>query len=222
MRKALITAVALGAALTLPAAAFADHNNSRGNSRGQYRCNSDSDDQVVGALIGGVLGGLLGSEIAGYGDRTEGAVAGAVLGGVLGAVVTDGKDCNRGRKARNGKRKYRKNTGYNNTGYGYEQNGYGNNEPYANQNRRYRKNERRARRNGRRYDQRDNQRSSFWNEQPEGGYQKEKIYNAGYNTGSYAGEKCRYRNVKVRYNDGSKKKVRVKECRGVNGNWARQ
>ncbi len=244
MRKALITALALGASLTLPAAAFADHNN----SRGQYRCKSDSDDQVVGALIGGVLGGLLGSEIAGRGDRTEGAVAGAVLGGVLGAVVTDGEDCNRGRKVKNGKRRYKNtrgygnnngyNNGYNNAGYGYN-NGNGYNDPYANQNRRYRKNERRARRNARRneqrynqrnnqrnsqrYGQRNNQRSGFWNEQLEGGYQQGATYNTGYyNTGAYQREKCRYRDVTTNYSNGRQRTKQVKECRGVNGNWIRR
>ncbi len=229
MRKALITAAALGAALTLPAAAFADPGRN-----GQYRCKSDKDDQVVGALIGGVLGGLLGSEVAGRRDRTEGAVAGAVLGGVAGAAIADGKDCNRGKKY--GKRKYRNryNTGYNtgyNTNRGYNRgynnghnNGYntntryGRNDPYANDRRANRRHERRERRREARY---ENNRRGIWNEQLEGGYRREATYNSGYNAKPYNAQTCRYRNVTTHYNNGASRTRKVKECRNSYGKWTR-
>ena len=232
MRKALITAAALGAALTLPAAAYADHNN----YRGQYRCKSDKDDQVVGALIGGVLGGLLGNEVAGRGNRTEGAVAGVVVGGIAGAAIADGPDC---KNKRSVKRKYRKrynnaryyngynnrghNSGYNN-GYGYGNTGYNTNygygnDPYAYERRQYRRHERRERRNARRY---DNRRNGFWNERLEGGYYKQAGYNNGYNAQPYRAQKCRYRNVTTRDGYGNRVTKQVKECRSTNGNWTRR
>ncbi|PHS22491.1 MAG: hypothetical protein COA85_11405 [Robiginitomaculum sp.] len=226
MRKALITAMALGAALTLPAAAYADQNN----YRGQYRCKSDKDKQVVGALVGGLLGGLLGNEIAGRGNRTEGSVAGVVVGGIAGAAIADGPDC---KNKRYGKRKHRNrynntgynsgyyNNGYNNTGYnntGYNRNYGYNNDPYANERRQYRRHERRERRQARRN---ENNRNGFWNERLEGGYYKESAYNNGYNAQPYKTQKCRYRNITTRDHHGNRRTKQVKECRTVNGTWAR-
>ncbi len=221
MRKALITAMALGAALTLPAAAFAEHNN----YRGQYRCKSDKDDQVVGAILGGVLGGVLGREIAGRGDHKEGAVAGALLGGIAGAAIADGPDC---KNKRYGKRKHRRY--YNNTGYnsGYYNNGYNNagynrdyryyNDPYAAERRQYRRHERRERRQARRY---ENGRNGFWNERLEGGYYNETGYSNGYNAQPYRTQKCRFRKITTRDHHGNRRTKQVKECRTVNGNWVR-
>jgi Glycine zipper 2TM domain len=232
MRKALITAVALGAALTLPAAAFADQNN----YRGQYRCKSDKDNQVVGALVGGILGGLLGNEVAGRGNRTEGAVAGVVLGGVAGAAIADGKDC---KNKRYGKRKHRNrynNTGYNNgyntygnnrgyrngygnrNGYGYNTNTrYGNGDPYANERRQYRRHERRERRRARDL----GERRGFWDERLEGGFKREAAYNSGYNTRPYRAQKCRYRTVTTKDGYGNRRTRQVKECGNANRNRAR-
>ncbi len=222
MRKALIAATALAAALILPATASA--------GSGRYRCGGDSDDQVVGALIGGVLGGVLGREIAGRGDHTEGAIAGAVVGGALGAVVADGGGCGRGHHYRtrygydaaygygNGYGRHRNH--YGNTyygsgyyGYGYG-NGYGRYDPY--QERRYRRHERRERRAWRRHERYEG-RNGFWDERHDGqvlagGYDQARTFRAG---------ECRSRKVTTRRH-GAQRSTLVRECRAANGQWIRR